>query len=377
MINKAKGSLAALMVLLIIAVGAGYWWWSVRGQRDDIIKVPETGNGKMVTDTAGRQVRVPRRIERIACLYAFTGHAAVMLGEGDKIVAVPGGLKRDVLLNRICPSIRNASVPISSGAINIEELLRVKPDLVFINKETAINSGEVAKLNRFGLSYLVIDFQSMAEQRTAIEVMGRVLGSKAEQRAERYNEYYLACINRVADGVKGIPAGERVRVYHSVNEATRTDPPMSLPADWMKTAGIINVSANQALRLVEGKNYASLEQIILWDPEAILVNEPGVASYILNSSQWSSLKAVKNQKVYQMPVGISRWGHPGGLETPLALLWTAKIIYPDQFAAIDMNAEAGSFYIGFFNYQVDEKTLKSILAGQGMRLTREQGGETR
>ncbi|MGE5389455.1 MAG: ABC transporter substrate-binding protein [Deltaproteobacteria bacterium] len=375
--RMGKRTLAVLLAVLVIAAGAGYWWWGSRDHQGDNIEVPETNGSRIITDTAGRQVKIPRKVERIACLYAFTGHVAVMLGEGDKIVAVPGGLKRDVLLNEICPTIRTASVPVLSGSINIEELLRVKPDLVFINKETAINTDEVAKLDRFGLPYLVTDFQSMAEQRSAVRIVGQALGAKAEERAKRYDTYYLECINRVSGGVKNIPAGERVRVYHSVNEATRTDPPISLPADWMKTAGIINVSADQPLRLVEGKNYASLEQILLWDPEVILVNEPGVADYILTNSQWSALKAVKNDKVYQMPVGISRWGHPGGMETPLALLWTARLLYPDQFGDIDMKTEARNFYREFFGYQVDEVTLDRILAGQGMRLTREQGGETR
>jgi len=369
-------TLTVLLVVLIAAAGLGYWW--SRGEHQG--KRPETSglaDSKIVTDTIGRQVKVPGKVERVACLYAFTGHVTVMLGDGDKIVAVPGGLKRDVLLNQICPAIKQASVPVLSGAVNIEELLRVKPDLVFINKETAINTDEVAKLDKFSLPYLVIDFQSMEEQRSAIRIVGQALGPKAEERAQKYDDYYLKCIKRVTNGVKNIPAGRQARVYHSVNEATRTDPPESRPADWMKTAGIINVSVDQPLRLVEGKNYASLEQILLWDPEVILVNEPGVGNYMLTNTQWSALKAVKSRKVYQMPVGISRWGHPGGLETPLALLWTAKLLYPEQFGDIDMKSEARGFYKKFFDYQVGDAVLDQILSGQGMRLTREQGGEAR
>lgn len=370
--NKSGRLSAAILIFLILIAGLGYWW-SQNGHENPRTNEKAASTGKMITDTLGRKVKVPDRIERVGCLYAFTGHVAVMLGQGDKIVAVPGGLKRDVLLNQICPSIKNAAVPVLSGSINIEELLRVNPDLVFINLETAVNTDEVAKLDRFSIPYLVIDFQSMEEQRSAVRIIGQALG--AEERARKYDEYYMDCINRVVEGVKNIPASQQVRVYHSVNEATRTDPPDSLPADWMETAGVVNVSVDQPLRLVEGKNYASLEQILMWDPEVILVNEPGVANYMLTNSQWSSLKAVRNRRVYQMPVGISRWGHPGGLETPLALLWTARLLYPDHFANIDMKAEARDFYKEFFEYGVNDATLNGILSGQGMRLTREQGGK--
>ena len=72
---------------------------------------------------------------------------------------------------------------------------------------------------------------------------------------------------------------------------------------------------------------------MLWDPEVIIVNEAGVADYIMTNKQWSSLSAVKKNKVYQMPIGISRWG-THSLE-PLAILWTARTLYPDLFADID------------------------------------------
>ncbi|NLW90141.1 MAG: ABC transporter substrate-binding protein [Syntrophomonadaceae bacterium] len=368
---STKNSILIIAAILIILSGLIYWWSPDKKNPE---KTAEESSITL-TDTLGRKVSVPRKIERVACLYAFTGHVTVMLGQGEKIVAVPGGLKRDVLLNQICPTIKNASVPSSNESINIEELLRVKPDLVLINRQTGINKDETAKLDRFDLPYLVIDFQSMEEQRRAVNIIGKVLS--AEKEALAYSEYYLDCIKRVSERVKDIPEDQRLRVYHSVNEATRTDPPNSLPADWMKTAGLINVSVNQTLRLIEGKNFASLEQILLWDPEVILVNEPGVAEYILKNTQWSSLNAVKTQKVYQMPVGISRWGHPGGLETPLALLWTAQLLYPEQFMDMDIKQESRTFYKEFFDLQVDDATLDRILAGQGMRLTREQGGETR
>lgn len=323
-----------------------------------------------VVDTMGRAVKVPSKVQRVACLYAFSGHITAMLGQGGKIVAIPEGLKRDVLLNEMVPGIANVSVPAVQDSINIEELLNTKPDVVFLQKNTAINSEEVDKLNRFAIPYLVIDFGGIEEQQNAIRVIGRVLG--VEQKAEEYNAYYQSCVEKVEKGVSQIPEEKRVRVYHSVNEATRTDIPGSLPADWLKRAGAVNVALDKPLRLVEGKYYAGLEQILLWDPDLILVNEPGVADYITGNPQWASLKAVKDKRVYQMPIGISRWGHPGGLETPLAMLWTAKLLYPQSFTDLDMQKETRDFYKKFFNFEVDEATANQILSGQGMRMQRGQ-----
>jgi iron complex transport system substrate-binding protein len=201
-----------------------------------------------------------------------------MLGQADKIVAVPDGVKRDALLNMLYPSIGKALVPVASGYINIEELLRARPDMAFIRKETGINSAEVAKLDKFKIPYLVVDFQSIKQQQDAIEIVGKALG--VENKAREYNEYYQDCINRVQKLVNTIPYNQRPRVYHAVNEATRTDTRDSLPAEWTQIAGAVNVSVDQPLRLVEGKNFASLEQILLWNPDIILTNEPGVGAYI-------------------------------------------------------------------------------------------------
>jgi len=150
-------------------------------------------------------------------------------------------------------------------------------------------------------------------------------------------------------------------------EATRTDPAGSLPAEWMKVAGAINVSVGENLKLVEKKYFASIEQILLWDPDVILVNQDGVADYILDSPQWQTLKSVKANKVYQLPNGVSRWGHPGGIETPLAIVWTAKTLYPDRFANVDLKEITAEFYGDFFNYKLSPDDIKQILSGKDMR----------
>ena len=100
-----------------------------------------------ITDCVDRKVMVPEKVERIACLYLFAGHVVTMLGRGDDIVAVSNGLKRVSLLLDICPSIKNAMVPKSQGALNMEELLKAAPDVLFTAGEMSGNRGELEKLN--------------------------------------------------------------------------------------------------------------------------------------------------------------------------------------------------------------------------------------
>jgi iron complex transport system substrate-binding protein len=315
-----------------------------------------------VTDCAGRSVPIPGNVKRIACLYAFSGHTVTMLGRCKNIVAVSNGLKRDSLLHAICPSILQALVPKAQGAINIEELLRAAPDLVLLPGDIERNSAETAKLDRFGIPYLVVDYSSIKEQQFAIEMIGKAIGVPA--RAHVYIDYYNEVIEKVKDVTSRIPDEHKLKLYYSVNEVLRTTLNRGLTADWLQILGVENVALREKRNLYEGKNYVGLEQVLLWDPDAILTNEPGAREYILKNRQWSFLKSVRDRKVYQMPIGISRWGHPGSIETPLAILWTATVLYPERFRNINMFNETKSYYKRFFSHNLSDNVVKDILDGK-------------
>ena len=319
----------------------------------------------LVTDSIGREVMIPENVEKIAALYSFAGYAVCLLGKGNSLVAVPGGLQRDILLVEIFPEIANASIPREGGAINIEELLKVKPDLVIVRKDSVADEKETEKLDKTGIPYIVVDFTTMAEQRQALEIIGKAIGRSIE--AKIFNEYYLNVIERVTDIVGAIPDKDKVRLHHSENQATRATHETSLVADWTRAAGVINVSVGQDLQLIGNDYYTSIEQILLWNPEVIIVNETAAYNLILGHPQWSGISAVQEGKVYQLPNGISRWGHPGSIETPLALLWTAKTVYPELFTHVDMEAEVYYFYKIFFNLELDHEMIATVLKGGDLR----------
>ncbi len=331
---------------------------------EQILQTEPSEDTILVIDSFGREVQVPEKVDRIAALYSFAGYAVSLLGSGNDLVGVPGGLKRDVLLTEIFPKIADASVP-RSGTINIEELLRINPDVVIIRGDTAVNEKEVEKLDNSGIPYIIVEFSTMKEQQEAISIIGKAIGKSQE--AEEFNNYYNDVIARVDEVIKDIPLDERVRVYHSENQATRTIHKNSLAADWSKAAGIINVSVGEELELEGNDYYANIEQILLWDPEVIIANETSAIKVITGHPQWSGISAVRNGKVYKLPQGISRWGHPGSVETPLAILWTAKTAYPDKFEHIDIKEEVRYFYKTFFNWELDDDMVETILRGEDLR----------
>lgn len=323
-------------------------------------------SGQRLVDCAGRTVELPRERERIACLYAYTGHVAVLLQCEENIVAVVDGLKRDSLMRAKIPGLQELAAPYNSGAINIEELAAAAPDLIFLRASNLQDEGELEKLDGLSIPYVVVEYVTMEDQKESIRVMGQALDRREE--AEAYLSYYEETVAMVRERLSALPEEERKTVYHSVNEAVRTDVPDTLSYEVLEAAGCKNVvTGDQELRLEGEKGYANVEQIYLWDPDLILANEPEACEYFRTDAKFSGLRAVREDAVFQLPVGLSRWAHPGSLESPLAVLYIASALYPDYFPDIDMTEEIRDFYDAFFHVALTDEEIGKILKGEGMR----------
>jgi iron complex transport system substrate-binding protein len=324
---------------------------------------------KTVTDCLAREVVIPADPQRVACLYASTAHIMTMLGQEEKIVGIPNGVKRDVLMSYKRPDIASISVPFQDGAINIEELLKTNTDLVLIRQSTAVNEGEVEKLDKAGIPWVVVDYDSLEGLKKAITVTGNVFNQP--ERAAAYNTYAQNTLELVAQRVSEIPEASRLRVYHAVNEAARTDLKGDLSNQITDVAGIVNVSTQGGSLITDAeKTVTTLEQIYAWNPDAIIANDINASNYMLTDPKWFGLRAVASQNVITLPVGVSRWGHPGSMEPHMAALFIAKHFYPAQFSDIDLNQTTKDYYKQWFNLDLTDADVSAILSGEGMRLAK-------
>ena len=331
-----------------------------------------SASGITVTDCVGRTVTVPKDPVSICTLCPFSGHMAILLGVGERITSTVNNISRSELIGEICPSVKNASVVKSSGSVNAEEILRLETDLILVNESTYINNDEKAKLDAIGVPYVVIGFETIAQQFDAVRVLGKALQNEAE--AEAYLGWFQSVIDLLDANLADV--SDPPRLYHSVNEAVRTDAAGSYCAEWIAHTKAVNVSAaGDTLRIDGSKAYTTLEQIYAWDPDLIVCNEAQVDDYILTDSKWQGLRAVTEGRVYQIPVGVTRWGHPNSIETPLAMLWLAQLLYPERFT-FSIDNEIRTFYQTFFEYTVRDATLTAIKEADSMRAPKtEKGGE--
>ncbi|MFV0441769.1 MAG: ABC transporter substrate-binding protein, partial [Lachnospirales bacterium] len=174
-------------------------------------------------DCVGRTVEIPKEINKVAVIDSFSGEAMVLIGAGDKMVSCSGGLRTDKIIQDIYPDVVNIPSVHSDGAINAEALLELDPDVVLVKNSFYIADKEKTKLDKLGIPYLVITFNSMEEQIVAINMIGDIIGGIPREKAREICDYYQKTIDLTKEISSKILDEEKVSVYHSNNQAFRTD----------------------------------------------------------------------------------------------------------------------------------------------------------
>ena len=363
-------AIAALAISAISAVGCGA---QPGFSAPPTVQGPQTGTGVRekemitVTDSIGRAVTVPRNPDYVATLWAPTTQIVSMLGDSDKIVVVSSGNLRDALFIDIFPAVLNARVSTGNNATNIEELFSdPAPQVIFCQSALTMDETTLEMFEMFGVPLVTIDFSSMDDLKYAVALVGEIMGR--EEEAAAYNEYFDRVFQFVAGRVNHIPGNERKEVYHAVNELLRTNVVNSLPGDWIPQIGISLVGVGTAQGdNTERRNFISVEQLFAYDPPYIIINGEDVMDYIEYNEAMHALSAYKNNRIYLLPVGITRFAHNNSIETPLAMLWLSKTIYPELFEDVDIHGEVRAFYKEIFNADLSDDTIGRILSGRGLR----------
>ena len=333
----------------------------------------QSGKTITVTDCTGREVEVPEQCDRIAALDSFTAEAMVIAGAGERICACPNGTKSDVLLQQLCPTLKDAPSVKINGSINVEGLISLGADVVIVKSAILQNEDEIGKLEKLNIPYVAIEYATMEEQIAAMELIGTICGGSAQEKMTQVADYYRSTVKTVKEHAAKIPYKEKVKVYHSINEAVRTDGKNSLGAEWIEAVGGIDVSAGEMAN-VDGVDYqATLEQIYAWDPDVIICNSAESVDYLNSDSKWKGMRAVRDGQVKAIPVGTGRWGHRGSVETYFAMLWLGCTIYPEYYKDVDLKKEVTTYYNDILGIEVDDELYEEMLSGKGMRRLRKSG----
>ena len=238
---------------------------------------------------------------------------------------------------------------------NVEELLKLEPDLVF--QWGHLNDDIIDPIVNAGLNVALIKIGQEAFTRRWLEIMGTVLG-KEEKAAEMIAWRDEVQAELKAETDKIAPA-DRPHVLYFMNYLSelRVAGGKSYNNFYIDLAGGQNVAVDLGMFAVVG-----VEQIIAWDPEVILLNgfEAKLSPEdVYNNPLLADVSAVKNRRVYKMPLGGYRWDPPNQ-ESPLTWLWLSMVLHPETFdwgltERIDTN------YKSIYGQGINETDVENIL----------------
>ena len=340
------GGLAALCIALPAGGIAG-----LTGCRSEAGDAVFRGERK-VTDHAGRELTIPTpdALERVyftsplAQVFVFSLAPQLMAGTAmtftnQELAFLPDGTAD-------LPNMGSLS---GNGEIDREELVAKGVQVVFSISGvplTASNISDADKLQKqTGIPVVCIDgsFDKIAD---AYRFLGDILGTA--ERAEDLAGYLEDIYAKVTAAVGDIPVDKRVSLYYAEGPlGLQTEPDVSQHALTFEVAGARNVAAVEEAQGL-GMSNVSLESVISWNPEVIVawddVVRGGADEIIRTKESWSTIKAVKDGRVYTMPNVPYAWcDRPPGVNRFIGIQWVANMLYPDRFD-VDMVEVIQDFY---------------------------------
>lgn len=320
-----------------------------------------------ITDSEGRSVSVPENPQAIACFDSFAGEMALLAGAGSRVMGVPGGVKSDVLLQEKFPGLSDVE-QLSGNSVNIEALMSAGCDVALVRP--TLSDTERAKLAKANIPFVVVSYTDVPSQIEGMRVVGAACGGEAVAAAEKLANFASETVALIAERVKG---ADSPRVYHAINNALTCDGTGSLGADWIARVGCVPVSAGEGTDAGTGGNgdyQATLEQIYAWNPDFIICNSSSVTSEFKTQERWKGMRAVSEGRVLQIPIGATRWGQRGSVETFLGMLWLAFQVHPDLFADLNFHSMVVDYYRDYVGLTISEYTWNKMLDGS----LRSEGG---
>jgi len=330
----------------------------------DTNKAVESGE-LTLTDGFGREVTIPKNVERVVCSGGGCLRYLVYLQAQDDVVGVDSLEKEKsevegrpyVLAN---PQLKDYPlIGEFRGNDDPEKIISISPQVILktgtSGQSTASNGADADALqNKTGIPVVMFPYGSLkneeqkAEIYSSLRIMGQVVGK--QERAEEVINYINATMQDLENRTADIPESERKTAYiggvsmagaHGIISTEPVYPPFL----WVNAN---NVAAGM------GADHADIakEALVDWDPEYIFVDvgtlllgNEGAIGELKNDTSLAGLSAVKNKKVY----GVIPYNYYStNYESVLAnAYFVGKVLYPDRFKDIDPEAKADEIYTFF------------------------------
>ncbi|KRK48895.1 ABC transporter substrate-binding protein [Secundilactobacillus kimchicus] len=335
---------ASLLALVTLATGCG----SQNKQ--------SSSETRTVTDMSGTQVKIPKKVNHVADMWHANNQVVMLLGGQKKLVATTQMIQSQPWFRTVYPAIKKVSAPLSGMDIQVEQLLKTKPDVVISSDPGQIKTAREAKLPTVNAMY-----QDFAGLRKSVNLTADVLGGKAPEIAQDYQKTLTHNLTFVKEQLKGIATKPKVLHIVDSTNLNQVDGRKTIVDEWIRAAGGQNALSQKGNMIS-----VTTEQLAKANPDVIIVGsatDAAALKALKKNPVLSQLKAVKTGRVYGNPQGTFPWDRYSA-EEALQVLWAAQKLHPDQFKSLNMVKKTQAFYQQYYNYQLTTQQAQRILRGQ-------------
>lgn len=276
----------------------------------------ELAKYKQITlvDDAGYMVNITSYPKRIVSLAPSNTEILFAVGAGDRVVGVTD----------YCNYPYNFTAWIKAGNMtsignywnpSIEPIIALNPDLVLASSDASAEAA--SKLRNLGYNVLLLDAENLNDVLNDIFMVGR-----ATNQSDQASALVSSLRTRIDTVAKmAANASSTPKVYDEIwNDPLMAAGPRTFINDLISLAGGKNIFDDT----VSQWPIVSSDSVISKNPDIILSHSTNIAS----RAGWSSINAVKNNKIYQIDDDI--FSRPGPRLVD-ALEQLAKIIHPEIF----------------------------------------------
>ena len=318
------------------------------------------GKTRTYRDDAGREVRIPEKIQRIvpsaplAQIILLTLAPEMMVGLADEVREDARGI-----LPENAFSLPFLGSLYAGAELNLEALAATEPDLIIdmgeVKKSTQEDLDSLQTQTAIPAVFVSLSLESMGQ---TYRTLGALLGKeeRAEVLAQRCDRLYarvMYIMSRVGEdkadclyilgqeGLNVIAAGS----YHAelldllTNNLAVVDNPLS------KGTG----------------NEVTMEQIALWDPEFIIFGPESIYADVAQRSTWTELQAVSAGNYVEVPQIPYNWmSMPPSVQRFLGLLWLPAVLYP-EYCDYDVETEIREILELFYDCRISHELYEQIM----------------
>lgn len=331
-----------------------------------------TGNAKetvAITDIAGDTVNMPAQVKKIAVTpLPWASVVYALDGSSSRLGAIhPGAMsaykghflqKMDTHFGEL--NTKNVN---QDFTVNVEGLAADGIDAAIMWKH---QEKDAEKLRQMGIPTVRIFNDNVDSLKKSFLIVGKLLGK--EERAKQVSAYYDEAYNGITQFKAQVEKADKPKILFLRNKKLKLQGNDNFIKEAIEIGGGVTIVASAGGDKGNNGNI-TMEEVYKEDPDIILLSNfdtfvpDDIYHNKIPGQDWSAVKAVKNKRVYKVPMGIYRWDAPG-VETPLMMRWLAHLSQPEIFKDIDIKSETKKFFKEFMHYELSEEDLSIIFADE-------------